>query len=437
MTHCTSSLMTFSSLHCKTVQAAFTGGDITSDAGVLLLRELDKRLGFTQRLSQVIRDDRHAGYVTHSIEELLKQRVYAIAAGYEDLNDHDVLRHDACFQLAVGREGPLASSSTLLRFENRVDRPSLVEMSKLLVERFIARHTIPPKELILDFDPTDNEVYGHQEDRHYHGYYQHYCFLPLPVFSGDDLLVSLLRPSNIDGARYAGTILRLLVTRLRQAWPDVKIIFRGDCAFARKRFLHWCEHNDVDYIVGLPGNARLQRLAKSLVESTKQQYDQTYMKQQLFTDGSYSAKTWKHTRHVIVKAEHHDGGSNCRFIMTNRKEAAQALYDEGYCPRGDMENGIKQLKLDMFSDRNSCSDFLANQCRLLLSSIAYILVFEFRRTCLSQTVFKHAYCRTIRCKLFKIGAIILKNTRRIQVLLSSTCPYQREFTRAAECLVPT
>ena len=437
MTNCTPSSLQFSPLNRKKVEANFNGGNITSDGGLLLLREADKQVGLTKQLSKVIHDERHASYVDHSIEHLLKQRVYAIAAGYEDVNDHDALRKDICFQTAVGREIDLASSATLSRFENSLDRQSLVEMSKLFVEHFIASHQSPPEELILDFDPTDNEIYGKQESRAYHGYYKHYCYLPLHVFCGDHLLVSLLRPSNIDGAKYAGAILRLLVKRLRQAWPEVKIIFRGDCAFARKRILYWCEQNDVKYVVGIAGNSRLQRIAKPLVEQAKQQYEEEQTKQRLFTDFIYSANSWKQARRVIAKAEHHDNGTNLRFIVTNMKQTAQGLYDDGYCPRGDMENGIKQLKLDMFSDRNSCSDFLANQFRLLLSSIAYILVSELQRTHLSETQFKKSYSRTIRLKLFKIGAVILKNTRRIQVLLSSACPYQKEFLTAAHSLVPT
>lgn len=434
MTNCTPAPLQFSPLNRKKIEASFSGGAITSDGGLLLLREVDKRLKLTKTLSKVIRDDRHASYVDHSVEDMLKQRVYAIAAGYEDVNDHDDLRKDICFQTAVGREVSLASSSTLSRFENSADRRSLVDLSKLLVEQFIKRYKKPPKELILDFDPTDNEIYGRQEARYFHGYYKHYCFLPLHVFCGNQLLVSMLRPSNIDGAKYAGAILRLLVKRLRQAWPTVNIIFRGDCAFARKRIFYWCEQNNVTYITGFPANARLQKLTKSLTEKAEEQYKATQEKQRLFIEFRYAANTWNQERRVIAKAEHHDNGANLRFVITNMEAEPETLYDEGYCPRGDMENGIKQLKLDMFSDRNSCTDFLANQFRLLLSSIAYILVSELKRSHLLKTPFRNAYCRTVRLKLIKIGAIILKNTRRIQVLLSSTCPYQKEFLIAVDSI---
>ena len=266
MTNCTPNPISFSSLNRKKVEANFTGGNIGTDGGILLLRELDKKLQLTKQLSQVINDERHPAYIEHSIEHMLKQRVYALSAGYEDVNDHDQLRQDLCFQTAVGCEVNLASSSTLSRFENSVDRNSQIEMGRLLVERFIQRQTKIPKELILDFDPTDNTIYGHQENRHYHGYYKDYCFLPLHVFCGDDLLVSLLRPSNIDGTKHTGAILRLLVKRFREVWPDIKILFRGDCAFGRKHIMYWCEQNDVDYVVGISGNKRLQGLAKTLTD---------------------------------------------------------------------------------------------------------------------------------------------------------------------------
>ncbi len=437
MTNCTPTLLDFSPLNSKKIQASFTGGAVTSDGGLLLLREVDKRTGLTKKLSKVLNDCRHRGYIEHSAHHLLKQRVYAIAAGYEDVNDHDALRNEPGFQIAVGREAPLASSSTLCRFENAVDRQSLVEMSKVMVEHFIASHRSPPEELILDFDPTDHTLYGQQEGRHYHGYYKDYCFLPLQVFCGEHLLVSLLRPSNIDGSRYAGAILRLIVKRLRQAWTKVKITFRGDGAFARKRLLYWCENNQVNYIVGMASNKRLEKMAAGLLSHAKEQYETHHTEQRLFTDFSYAAESWNRERRVIAKIEHNDKGGNLRFVITDLKLPAESMYDNGYCPRGNMENGIKQLKLDLHSDRNSCHDFLANQFRLLLSSFAYILLSELRRENLSGTKLARAYCGTLRLKLLKIAGIVLKNTRRIQFLLSSHHPYQDEFISAVASLAPS
>lgn len=436
MTNCTSSFIQFSPLNRKKIQASFNGGNITSDGGLLLLREVDKRIGLTKKLSKALRDDRHAGYVDHTMLDLLRQRVYALAAGYEDINDHQFLRHDACFQTAVDREKTLASPATLSRFENAIDRSSMVRMSQLMVEHFIDCHKTVPEELILDFDPTDHRLHGHQDQRHYHGYYEEYCYLPLHVFCGDKLLVSYLRPSNIDSAKHAGAILRLLVKRLRQTWPNVKITFRADSAFARKRILYWCEQNNIAYIVGLAGNSRLKTKVQDLEKQAATQYEEQKTKQRLFEEYAYQAKSWKQERRVIAKVEHHDNGTNCRFVITNKTEPAETLYDQGYCPRGDMENGIKQLKLDLFSDRNSCHEFLANQFRILLSSLAYILMIEMQTSCLSETDLKNAYCGTLRLNLFKIGAIILKNTRRIRVLFSSHYPHQTNFNLAAKHLVP-
>ncbi len=315
----------------------------------------------------------------------------------------------------------------------------MFKMSEILVEHFIDRHMVAPNELVLDFDPTDHRLHGHQEKRQYHGYYEEYCYLPLHVFCGDHLLVSYLRPSYIDGAKHAGVILRWLVNRFRRVWPNVKITFRGDSAFARKRILHWCECNNITYIVGLSGNARLYKMVEVLEKQAEEQYKETQIKQRLFFDGQYQADTWKTARRVIAKIEHQDQGSNRRFIVTNEVNhmPAENVYDQEYCLRGDMENKIKQLKLDLSSDRNSCSDFLANQCRVLLSSIAYVLMTELQYQGLSETELKKSYCGTIRLKLFNIGAIILKNTRRIKILFSSHYPYQTTFNIAARNLVPT
>lgn len=349
-----------------------------------------------------------------------------------------MLRHDLCFQTAVGREVPLASSSTLSRFENMADRASIVKFNQQLVEHFIRRHDKAPTEIILDFDPTDHRLYGHQEARHYHGYYREHCFLPLHVFCGDDLLVSLLRPSHIDASKYSGAVLRLLLKRLRQAWPTTIILFRGDCAFARKRLLHWMDNNDVDYVIGIACNSRLKSHAKGLLEQAEKAFSNSGEKQRLFDEFTYAAGTWKTSRRVVVKIERNTVGINQRFVVTNRQGgAAQMIYDDQYCLRGDMENSIKQTKLDLYADRNSCHAFMANQLRIMLSAVAYLLISELRRSHLTGTPLSKAYCQTIRLKLFKIGVIILKNSRRIQFLLSSHHPYRKAFEIAAATLIPT
>ena len=341
-----------------------------------------------------------------------------------------MLRKDLLFQTCTDQENELGSSATISRFENSVERDALVNISKEMVEIFIAGHKRVPEELVLDFDPTNNKLHGHQEQRHYHGYYGEQCYLPLHVFCGDKLIVSMLRPSNIDGSKYAGAILRLLVKRFRQTWPKVKITMRGDCAFARKHIMHWCEKNDTGYVMGMPSNVRLQNMAVPFVEQLKEEG------QRLFGDFFYSAGAWKCKRRVIVKTEYCTWGINTRFVITNKSESPQVLYENVYCLRGNMENHIKQLKLDLYSDRNSCKAFNANYFRLLLSSIAYILMTELKSSHLNITALAKVYCGNMRLKLIKIGTIVLKNTRRISCLISSTHPHHDDFYTALQSLVP-
>lgn len=430
MTKCTLDTMTFSPINRKKICGNFDGGCVTGDGGALLLREIDRKFQITQNLASAIIDKRNQSYIDHRVLDLFKQRVYALALGYADVNDHDQLRQDAAFQTAVGREVELASHSTISRFENSVTREDCFRINQGFVEHFIQKQKKPPGELILDFDPTDAQIYGHQQQRHYHGYYKEYCFLPLHIFCGDDLLVSYLRPCNIDGSKHSGAILKLLVTRFREVWPDVKIMFRGDSAFARKRILHWCEHNNVDYVVGIGGNAILKKEAKALCEQAENQYKETAEKQRLFSEVFYSAKSWRDKRRVIYKAEHHDNGDNLRFVVTNLTNESSQVYNLHYCPRGEMENKIKQQKLDLSSDRMSCHEFMANQFRVLLSGVAYVLITALRQTALVGTKLAKAYCQTIRDKLFKVGAIFIKNTRRIRYYFATHHPYQEIFRQA-------
>ena len=416
----------------RKVEASFSGGDITSDAGSLLLRAADKAMALTDQLAPLFPDSRNPLYVTHSINTMLKQRLYGLALGYEDLNDHDALRGDIALQTATDNSQKLASSSTLCRLENTASREMAVAMSRQLVELFIQSHKTPPQELILDFDATDDKVHGKQENVFYHGYYRHECFLPLYVTCGSHLLVRYLRPSsNNDQALHAWSILALLVKRLRQAWPEVKITFRADSGFCRHRLFDWCERNQVGYVVGIGGNSRLKKLAERFVTAAKKSFDDAQTKQRLFTHFDYKARSWSRKRRIILKAEHTAKGSNPRFVVTNLKDDAQAIYDDHYCLRGDMENRIKEQQLELFSDRTSAHAWWTNQLRLLFSTFAYCLLNYIRRTLLAGTVLARAQCGTIRLKLLKIGAVVLRNTRRIQFLLSSSCPYQELFARVA------
>ena len=300
-------------------------------------------------------------------------------------------------------------------------------MSQVLVEAFIASHTTAPKELVLDFDATDDTIHGNQEGRFFHGYYDHYCFLPLYVTCGQQLLVAYLRPANIDGARHSRAILKLLVTRFRQEWPDVKIILRADSGFCRWRTLRWCDRHGVDYILGLAKNAVLKRLARRSMITARWQYRCTGAKQRLFEEFSYAAKTWDRKRRVIAKAEHSEQGENPRFVVTTLQGVPQALYDELYCQRGDAENRIKEQQLGLFADRTSCHAFLANQFRVLLSATAYVLMETLRRVGLAGTELATAQVGTIRLKLLKIGGRIVQSIRRLVIHLASGFPLQKTF----------
>ena len=437
MTNCTQESFQFPVCKRRRVEANFQGGDITSDGGVLLLQQVDRRLGLSEAITRFLDDPRRQASCDHNNLSLLRQRVYALALGYEDLNDHQTIRLDLAIQTALGRSEELASSSTLCRWENRADRQTAVDMHKVLIEQFIISFKKAPKKLILDFDATDDAIHGKQEGRFFHGYYDHYCFLPLYVFCRKQLLVSYLRPSKIDGAKHSWAILSLLVKRLRQAWPQVKIIFRADSGFCRHQMLSWCERNNVGYIVGIAKNKRLNALTGQLQGDARDCFAEWAAKVRWFTDISYAAGSWKkRKRRVIAKIEHTGKGSNPRYVVTNLSGDGQQLYDKLYCARGEMENRIKEQQLDLFADRTSCHRWWPNQFRLLLSSLAYMLLEAIRRLALPGTELANAYVGTLRLKLLKVGAIILRNTRRIRFLLSSAYPHQQLFFHVAARLAP-
>ena len=427
MTNCNPNTLQFPPLKRRKIQAEFSGGDITSDAGVMLLRQIDHRLGLLQSVNQQLPDPRDPQRITHSQLSLLRQRVYGLCMGYEDLNDHQQLRLDPAFQVAVERDDNLGSQATLCRLENRIHRKTIINIHHIYLQQFIDSFKTPPQELILDFDATDDPTHGQQDNTFYHGYYRHHCFLPLYVFCNDQLLVSYLRPSNEDGAKHSGAILKCLVDALRQQWPDVSITFRADGGFCRHRTLSWCERNNVSYIVGYTRNERLTKIIDDNLKTTISRFKDTQIKQRDFMGFQYGAQTWRKTRHIIAKLEVTDKGSNPRFIVTNLPGDNQFLYDRVYCARGDMENRIKEQQLCLFADRTSSHQWWANQFRLMLSSLAYILIDSIRRLVLKNTELQTAQVSTIRLKLLKIGAVVLRNTRRIRFLLSSRYPYQDLF----------
>lgn len=440
MTECNREPLSFSSFSRRRILADFNGGQLTSDAGGLLLREVDRRTGLTQALAERIADPRDPAKTTHDLRSILVQRICGIAMGYEDGNDHHTLRTDPIFQILADKapdpEDPLASPATISRLENAVTRDSLVAMAEVLVDQFIKAHRRTPKELILDFDATDDLVHGDQENRFFHGYYDNYCFLPLYVFCGEHLLCAYLRPSNIDAALHSRAILKLLVDRLRREWPKVPIIFRADSGFCRWKTLRWCEKHDVKYVVGIARNKVLERLADPFVEEAKQRFEKTGRKQRRFREVRYAAKTWDRERRVIVKAEHLEQGPNCRFVVTNLPNGPKAIYDRLYVQRGDMENRIKEQQLGLFADRTSCHAFQANQFRVLLAASAYVLLSHLRRVGLKGTELAKAQVTTIRLKLLKIAARVTISVRRIVLHLSSAYPYQSLFVRLTRRLAP-
>lgn len=435
MTVCTIPKVEYTRYKRRKVEAQFIGGDITSDGGVMLLREVDKKLNLTERIASVFKDPRCKNKIQHDLLAILRQRVYSIALGYEDLNDHDTLRKDKAVQTAVERDSDLASASTLCRFENWTDPKAVRDISRMQVEVFIESFKSAPVELILDFDGTDDPVHGDQLGAYFHGYYDHHCFLPLYVFCGQKLLVSYLRPSNIDDAKHSWAILSLLVKRLRQAWPDVHIIFRGDSGFCRHKMFNWCERNNVSYIVGIAKNKRLNKQAQELHQEARSQFKRTGETQRLFGEIFYAAQTWNHRRRIIVKAEHNSKGENPRYVVTNLNGKPQELYDKLYCTRGEMENRIKEQQMCLFADRTSCMNWLPNQLRLMLSSLAYTLIEAIRSFALVGTELARARCDTIRLKLFKIGAVIIRNTRRVRFFLSSAYPKQQLFRLVSNRLI--
>lgn len=439
MTECNSQPVVFSSLARRQVVGDFNGGQIVSDAGALLLREVDRKLGLVERLDAAIPDPRNQALIIHRRVMMLRQRIFAIALGYEDGNDHQTLRDDPLMQLVSERgidpDRPLASPPTICRLENRVMRRTLFDIAKVFVEVFIASHRTPPKELVLDFDATDDPVHGNQINRFFHGYYDRYCFLPLYVFCGDHLLCAYLRPANIDPAKHAWAILSLLVKRFREVWPGVKITFRGDSGFCRWKTLRWCEKHGVFYIVGLTKNSRLKKMAEPFVRQAQEQFKAEPVKQRLFADVQYAAYTWDKRRRVIVKAEHLQQGPNLRFVVSNLEGEPQALYDGLYCKRGECENRIKEQQLGLFADRTSCHQFVPNQFRVLLSAAAYVLLQHLRQEALCGTELAEAQVPTIRTRLLKIGALVKRSARRIVLHLAGGYPMQDLFRLIAHRLI--
>lgn len=448
MTQCSDQPLLFHDLGNRQVVARFDGGAVTSDAGGLLLREVEQRFGFVAQFARCFTDHRAPERISYSVETLLKQRVFGLCLGYEDLNDHDQLRHDPLLAVLAEQAdptAPLAGKSTLNRLElspvraNAASRyckisARLDAIAAFLVEAFIQQQTTPPTRLVLDLDATDATVHGHQLGRFFHGYYGDYCYLPLYVFCGDHPLVARLRPADIDAAAGALKQVQRLVARLRQQWPGVVIVLRADSGFCREHLLRWCEANQVDYVIGLAKNRRLQRIVGAELHQAQQQFAQTQQAARVFKDFSYRThKSWSQARRVVGKAEHLAKGPNPRFVVTSLSAEAypaQALYEQEYCARGDMENRIKEQQRMLFAERLSCATMRANQVRLYLSTVAYIILRALRAVGLRETPLATAQCSTIRTRLLKIGAVVRVTVRKVWVALAEAYPLRAVFAQA-------
>jgi Transposase DDE domain group 1 len=436
MPKCTDGTMELGRVGRRVVEANFEGGDLSSDGGLLLLRRADERIGLSRAAAAVLSDPRDPTRITHTLRDLLAQRIYGLCCGYEDLNDHDALRDDLLMQTVVGRADALASSPTLSRLETRATRAQAVALHGVLVEQFIASNKTAPSELVLDIDASDVPLHGNQERAEFHAYYDHHCYLPLYVFCGQAMLACVLRRSRIDGAKNAAAVIKLLVQRLRCAWPEARIIVRGDSGFCRQRLLRWCERSGVSYIIGLARNARLEARVRYAELMLADEYERSGTKQRLIDEFTYAADSWNTPRRVITRLEHGSQGNNPRFIVTNLEGNAVQLYERLYCARGEAENRIKEAQLDLFGTRASCHRFAANQLRLLLAALAYTLMQRLRELALKGSELERATAATIRTRLLKIGAAIVRNTRRVRVLLATHHPLRVLFLSAAQALAP-
>ena len=463
MTQCNEATLLFQPLGNRDVQAGFDGGKVTSDAGGLLVREVEDKFRFIERFAQCFTDHRDPELTEHTLLELLKQRIFGLCLGYEDLNDHEQLRHDPLLAVLVGKKDPagegrlrardrgkaLAGKSTLNRLELTPVRAHagsrykkivahLDAMQAFLVEAFVGQYLVPPKRIILDVDATDDPLHGHQLGRFFHGHYDCYCYLPLYVFCEDHPLLALLRPSNLDTSTGLLKHLSRIVGRIRQQWPEVQIILRGDSGFCREHLMRWCEANGVGYLFGLAKNRRLLRILGQEMHQAQEQFQQTRQASRVFKDFTYQTRTsWCRARRVVGKAEHLAKGANPRFVVTSLSAEdypAQLLYEEEYCARGDMENRIKEQQLMLFADRTSCATMRANQIRLMLSTVAYVVLRALRAYGLPQTALAQAQVQTIRLQLLKLGAVVRISVRRVYVSLSESYPFRDLFVRVWQAL---
>ena len=449
MTECTQDVFTFASHFSRRVESSFTAGQVSSDGGALLLRQADCTIKLLSRVAACFTDRRSPLFVQHQLSEMLSQRIYGLALGYEDLNDHEQLRHDPLMVVLSGKrklDEPLAGKSTLNRLEltggnQRYHKIGYApeKIDTLLVDLYIESHAAMPEQIVLDLDATDIPLYGHQPERFFHGYYDSYCYLPLYIFAGDQLLCARLRPSNVDGAAGALDEVKPIVARLRSKWPTVRIVLRADSGFCREELMAWCEaeENRVDFLFGLARNQRLQKIIGKQMHAAKLTHAETGKAARVFTEFAYQTRTsWARPRRVVAKAEYLDKGQNPRFIVTSLPAeawAAQDLYEKFYCQRGEMENRIKE-QMHLFAYRLSTEEMKGNQLRLYLSALAYTLVEALRRLALKGTEWAQAQVDTIRGKLFKIGARVRISARRVWLEMNSNYPWKHIYAKAFDAM---
>ncbi len=450
MTECNQETFSFTAHFSRRVEAGFTAGQVSSDGGALLLREVDRKIDLLDRLTACFTDGRSPLLVKHRLTEMLAQRVYGLALGYEDLNDHEQLRSDPLLGLLSGKrklDVPLAGKSTLNRLEltGRSLRYHKIAysgeaMDRLLTDLYIESHATPPAEVVLDLDATDIPLYGHQPERFFHGYYDSYCYLPLYIFAGDQLLCARLRPASQDAAAGSVEEVSRIVAQLHARWPGVKIILRADSGFCREELMGWCERqeNKVDYVFGLARNQRLAKIIGAQMHQARVLHQTTGKAARVFAEFDYrTKKSWSRARRVAAKAEFLDKGENPRFVVTSltaAEWAAQDLYEKFYCARGEMENRIKE-QMCLFADRLSTDEMKGNQLRLYFSALAYTLVEALRRLALKGTAWAEAQVDTIRLKLLKIGAVVRVSVRRVLLQLSSAYPWKDIYAAAFNALL--
>ena len=451
MTECNQSQFEFEAHFSRRVVAEFSGERLTTEGGALLLRAADRKMGLLRRVVRCFRDARDPQRIEHELSEMLAQRIYGLALGYEDLNDHEQLRNDPLLGVLAGKKDlgePLAGKSTLNRLElTPVGSPCAERYNKisyspealdeLLVDLFLEAHRQAPREIVLDLDATDTPLHGRQEARFFHGYYGHYCYLPLYVFCGDHLLCARLRPSNIDASAGSLEEVQRIVRQIRARWPETRILLRADSGFCREELLAWCENNAVDYVFGFARNQRLRRIIGRALQQAKQEHRRTGKAARVFCEFAYrTKKSWSRARRVIAKAEQIEGKENPRYLVTSLGQEdwpAQKLYEQLYCARGEMENRIKE-QLSLFADRMSTEALRSNQLRLYFSSLAYVLVEALRRLGLVGTEWAEAQVDTIRLRLLKIAAQVRVTARRIWIRFSRAYPWQNVFAAACTAL---